>query len=129
MFFLTAKGVVIQIIWVISTLDTRFSSILIDLFRFSYNVPSQVKYSEISEPPQSIHQEHIPPASVIQKAKGNKEYMEICNPPHVVKQPFSDIHMNNQQQVYNDGTVLPQNQYIPKDTQVSWIKNVTLETA
>lgn len=81
-------------------------------------MPSQVKYSEISEPPQSIHQEHISPGSVIQKAKPTKDYMEICNPQHVVKQPYNDIHMNNNQQPYNDGGVLPQTAYIPKDTQV-----------
>lgn len=85
---------------------------------FSYSVPSQVKYSEISEPPQSVHQEHISPASVIHKAKGTKDYMEICNPQHVVKQPYNDLHMNNQQQGYNDVHNLPQAQYIPKDTQV-----------
>ncbi|KAJ8917293.1 hypothetical protein NQ315_002311 [Exocentrus adspersus] len=78
-----------------------------------YSLPSQVKYSEISE--HQPLQEHVSP-TVIQKAKG-KEYMEMCNVPQQhMKQAYPD-HIN--QQAYAEpGMHHHAGQYLQKDPQV-----------
>ncbi|XP_018561554.1 uncharacterized protein PFB0145c isoform X3 [Anoplophora glabripennis] len=79
-----------------------------------YALPSQVKYSEISD--HQPLQEQISP-SVIQKAKG-KEYMEMCNVPQPhMKQGYPD-QLNNQQPYGTDPNLHPHAQYLQKDPQV-----------